>query len=104
MTWDMIYEGILRAFGTSNNLVIHRELSEITAPKFEDNYFDWVYIDGNHHYDYVKRDLELYTRKVRPRGFVCGDDYEWRGAYDYPVKKGQPKVLSSKTSCVLSPN
>jgi hypothetical protein len=84
---DRIYERVVRAFAASNNVVIHRELSQAAAAQFEDNYFDWVYVDGNHHYDPVKQDLELYTRKVRPGGFICGDDYEWRVTDDYPVRR-----------------
>lgn len=36
---------------------------------------DFVFIDGNHMYDYVKKDIELYWPKVRPGGFLCGHDY-----------------------------
>lgn len=38
---------------------------------------DFVYIDGNHSHDYVKRDIELYYRKVRVGGLFGGDDYNY---------------------------
>ena len=37
---------------------------------------DFVYIDGNHHYDYVKKDIELYAKKLQPDGLMAGHDYE----------------------------
>lgn len=37
---------------------------------------DFVYIDGNHKYDYVKQDLEDYGRVVRIGGVICGHDFD----------------------------
>lgn len=36
--------------------------------------FDFVYIDGDHHYDAVRRDWELYSPLVRRGGLVVLDD------------------------------
>jgi len=36
---------------------------------------DFVYIDANHAYDYVKCDIEAYYDLVRPGGYVGGHDY-----------------------------
>ncbi|MEP1930273.1 MAG: class I SAM-dependent methyltransferase, partial [Roseibium sp.] len=41
-------------------------------------YFDWVYIDGNHLYDFVKEDIEICFRKVRSGGIIAGDDFLWK--------------------------
>ncbi len=42
---------------------------------FEDNSLDFVYIDANHEYDYVKQDITEWTKKVKPGGIVAGHDY-----------------------------
>ncbi len=42
---------------------------------FPDNYFDWVYIDADHRYKAVKNDLENCYPKVKPGGYIIGDDY-----------------------------
>lgn len=42
---------------------------------FEDNYFDFIYIDANHTYDGVKADLEAWWPKLKDGGMFCGDDY-----------------------------
>jgi hypothetical protein len=39
------------------------------------NGLDFVYIDGNHSYEYVKRDLENYYPKVKSGGVVGGHDF-----------------------------
>ena len=36
---------------------------------------DFVFVDADHSYSAVCRDLELYRPKVRPGGFLCGHDY-----------------------------
>ena len=36
---------------------------------------DFVYIDGNHSYEYVKKDIELYYPKVRRGGVIGGHDF-----------------------------
>lgn len=47
---------------------------------FEDNYFDWVYIDTDHSYELTKKELEVCSRKVKNDGYIALHDYIW---YDY---------------------
>lgn len=52
-----------------------RMTSEQAAAEVADDSIDFVYIDANHHYEWVSRDLELWHAKVRPGGIVSGHDY-----------------------------
>lgn len=36
---------------------------------------DFVYIDGNHDYKYVKKDIELYLPKIKSGGVIGGHDF-----------------------------
>jgi hypothetical protein len=36
---------------------------------------DFVYIDGNHTYEYVKSDIETYYPKIRDHGVLSGHDF-----------------------------
>jgi len=36
---------------------------------------DFVYIDGNHDYEFVKKDIELYYPKVKKNGVIGGHDF-----------------------------
>jgi hypothetical protein len=56
--------------------VLHRKDSAVAGAEFPDHFFDWVYIYGNPSHEFVRRDLELYYRKLKLGGFmVCGDDH-----------------------------
>ena len=66
---------------------IHRGYSTDNLDKFPDEYFDWVYIDGNHLYEYVKKDLEMSLCKTKIGGYITGDDYTDGGWWDGGVKK-----------------
>ncbi|MDP3697256.1 MAG: class I SAM-dependent methyltransferase, partial [Candidatus Taylorbacteria bacterium] len=54
---------------------------------------DFVYIDGNHSYDYVKKDLELYWDKVKKGGALTGDDFNIkdiaRAVFEFSKEKNQ---------------
>lgn len=54
---------------------IHRATSEAAVARFPDAYFDWIYIDGAHHYEACVSDLRLYAPKVKPDGLILGHDY-----------------------------
>ena len=43
--------------------------------EFEDNTLDFVYIDGDHTYEGVKRDILLWLPKIKTDGIIGGHDY-----------------------------
>jgi hypothetical protein len=42
---------------------------------FKDRSLDFIYIDGNHLYDFVKKDIEIWLPKLKKPGFIAGHDY-----------------------------
>lgn len=54
---------------------IVRQFSAQAAETVPEGSLNFVYIDGNHGYDAVLEDLEAWTPKVKPGGFVAGHDY-----------------------------
>lgn len=46
---------------------------------FEDEYFDFVYIDANHQYEYVLEDIKAWLPKVKKGGVLGGHDYDLDG-------------------------
>ena len=62
-----------------DSTLIHKDLDEE---------FDAVFIDGNHSYEYVKKDLENYLPKVREGGIVALHDVNFEGD-----RYGSPRVL-----------
>ena len=55
---------------------------------------DFVYIDGNHYYEYVKRDIEMYWPKVKPGGYLMGHDYSSRGNLPENVVRAVDEFVS----------
>ena len=52
------------------------EKSEAAVTNFEDESFDFIYIDANHSYESVKQDIELWFPKVKRGGIIGGDDFQ----------------------------
>jgi hypothetical protein len=95
---ERIYESVLERFRrpiAQGIVQVDRSTSEAAAAEFEDGYFDWVYIDGNHLYEFVRRDLELYFPKVKGGGLVAGDDYGETGWWEDGVTRAVNKFASS---------
>ena len=61
--------------GYESRAFMLRGLSSDMASRFEDGSLDLVYIDGNHAYEWVKEDIELWWPKLRKGGVLTGHDY-----------------------------
>jgi hypothetical protein len=56
--------------------------------KFDDHYFDWVYLDTDHTYKVTADELWILKGKVKPNGIIAGHDYtigNWPGDCRYGV-------------------
>ena len=58
-----------------DRFIFMHDFSLPVAEKYEDEIFDFVFIDGNHWYDYVLDDIHAWLPKVRPGGIIAGHDY-----------------------------
>jgi hypothetical protein len=54
---------------------IVRNFSAEAVKDFDDKFFDWVFIDGNHSYEACLDDLRLWAPKVKDDGLLCGHDF-----------------------------
>ena len=91
---DAMFNSVRERFKNEIQLgtvVLNRSASAEAAGQFDDGYFDWVYIDGNHLYEFVLRDLESYYPKVKAGGYITGDDYGsegwWKGGVTKAVEE-----------------
>ena len=67
--------------GYESRAFMLRGLSSDMASRFEDNSLDLVYLDGNHAYEWVKEDIELWWPKIKKGGVLTGHDYldmDWK--------------------------
>jgi hypothetical protein len=62
---------------------------------FQDEFLDFVYIDANHAYNYVKGDIAYWYSKVRKGGYLMGHDYIAIDWYNDPnfMENGKDKHI-----------
>lgn len=65
--------------GDKDKITVHRGYSHQEVPQFPDEFFDMIYIDGNHEPEYVLEDAVLAFRKLKKDGILIFDDYGWGG-------------------------
>lgn len=57
--------------------------------------FDFVFIDGNHKYEFVKQDCEAWWRHVKAGGWLLGHDYNLQ-AFESGVKRAVDEFAAQK--------
>jgi predicted O-methyltransferase YrrM len=78
---------------TPYNATILRARSMDVVGDFADGSLDFVFLDGNHHFDHVVMDLVCWAQKVRRGGLVILHDY-----YVFE-KAGIMKAVDAYTHC-----
>jgi hypothetical protein len=66
---------------------IIRTTSIEASELFIDGSLSVCYIDANHEFEWVKKDILAWLPKIRPGGFICGDDVEHS-----PIKNGSVRI------------
>ena len=57
--------------------IVHDDFNNY-AKEIPDKSIDMVYIDGFHYFKAIDNDLNVWSKKVKPEGFICGHDYSPR--------------------------
>lgn len=68
------FDEIMENLGEYADRTIPFQMMSEEAASYIPNDLDMVYIDGNHSYEYVKKDIELYAPKIKPGGLIGGHD------------------------------
>jgi len=75
---DGQYEKMEKLSRENSAVRVIRDYSYNVVQTFPDDYFDFVYIDGDHRYESVIKDIRDWYPKVKKGGFLVGDDYRNR--------------------------
>jgi hypothetical protein len=67
---------VLERLGGRTRTTVHVGDDLSIVPNFPDAYFDWVYLDTSHQYAHTLDELRTLADKIKPQGFIAGDD--WR--------------------------
>ena len=84
---DAIFEGVKARLAGWNSVRFVRDFSSNALRALEDASLDWIYIDGNHYYEYALEDLQLARAKIKPGGYIAGDDYLWGEKDGFPIQR-----------------
>ena len=95
-----IYEAFLERMSKYSNYRLIKKTSDEAFKELTDKpvaeYFDVVYIDGDHRYEQVKKDVVNYSAIVKRGGFLAGHDYcnDYEGVIRAVNESyGQPDVV-----------
>ena len=76
-TWDKaIMDFFKNTYKYRHKIMMLRMTSVQASKHFEDESLDWVFIDANHEYEYIKENLHIWSVKVKEGGVVAGHDYK----------------------------
>lgn len=77
--WDLIYNQAVhntRARPGVGTVSILRKDTGEAASYIANGILDYVFLDASHYYDDVKRDIDLWTPKVKVGGLIAGHDFK----------------------------
>jgi predicted O-methyltransferase YrrM len=89
-----MFQTVMKTFPTRLTLI--RSKSDDAVNEIENETMDFIFIDGYHSNDQVRKDIENYYPKLKSGGLLCGHDYSaWSlsPAVDEMAKKYGKKVL-----------
>ena len=72
---DAIYASAVARLSKYPTVTIVREDNLVTVTRIPDQSLDFVYLDGDHEFGQVARELVAWTPKVRPGGLMTGHDF-----------------------------
>ena len=89
---SVVYKRLLAVSRRFPALEVVKGDSSTQLARYPDQTFDMIYLDGDHTYQGVKKDLEVAYAKVRSCGWIMGHDYEMNPAkttsvYEFGVKQ-----------------
>lgn len=72
---NVIHECCKNISGYEDRCHMIRTSSENAVKLFEEESFDFIYLDANHKYEFIKADMNLWFSKLRKGGIFAGHDY-----------------------------
>ncbi|MCI5051976.1 MAG: class I SAM-dependent methyltransferase [Simkaniaceae bacterium] len=98
--FEAYYENLVRHFSDNSHVKILRMTSLEAAEEFPNEYFDYIYIDGDHSYKGVMLDLTTYVPKVKKGGLIIGDDFGFqtvaKAVKEFVKKSKEIKLIETK--------
>ena len=72
---DDLYDRTSARFHPWSNAILRRQTGVAASQAFTDLSLDFVYIDGDHSYEFVSTDIKAWWPRVKSGGILAGHDY-----------------------------
>lgn len=72
---DLTFDTLMDIVRENPVVKMHEGKSGQILSQFEDEYFDWIYVDADHSYEGVQADIKLAMNKVKPGGYLVFNDF-----------------------------
>jgi predicted O-methyltransferase YrrM len=75
---DLLYEIVMYNFTRlklENDIKLLKMTSHEASKLFDNDYFDFVFIDADHAYEHVREDIDDWMPKIKKGGILAGHDY-----------------------------
>ena len=103
-SWEFIRGEFTKNTKYFDSIVYLQDFGYKVVDKFENDSIDFIYIDGSHSEENVRRDLELYLPKLKKNGIIAGHDYlelVWPDLVNVVTDiVGKPDIVFSDTSWI----
>ncbi len=94
------YSNYIREQGVEPYIQTLKMTSVEASELFEDKSIDFVFIDGDHNYEAIKKDIESWLPKIKTGGVMAGHDYNAHTVYR-AVNEAFPSELYIFGTCWL---
>jgi predicted O-methyltransferase YrrM len=81
-----IFRGLMKGLDVSRYIRVLNMVSDDAWDIVKDRYFDLIFIDGDHTYDFVKRDTLSALTKIKNGGVIFGHDFQHHSAPLPPIE------------------
>jgi hypothetical protein len=84
---EILYKFVRNRFSQNSNVELCRETSGDFFARIPDGSLDAIYLDGDHAFETVAKELEIARFKVKEGGWIMGHDYAFNPAKGNPENK-----------------
>jgi hypothetical protein len=104
---DISYLELSEKYKDNMNVKLIKYDSSSYLKSLPDNYYDIIYIDGDHSYNGVKNDLSESFYKIKNGGYIMGHDYEMnmnkaKNVYNFGVKRAVDEFCSIYSQSIIA--
>jgi len=102
-----LFDLVSNKFKNDSRVEIIKSYSIDASEKFPHNFFDFIYLDADHKYSAVKKDIKVWYKRLKNNGIMSGHDY-LNGIHnncEFGVKSAVDEFFSKKNQKLhITPN